>query len=137
MLQALVLAAGLVVAADGRKQGAISKEAEKLEGVWSVVKGDRLRKGEKWVIGQGQIREGDGDKFYRFYRLDPQASPKRIDVTIMAQPDGLPVVILQGIYALKDDELKVYFAPLGGERPAAFPEKAGPGQVLVLKRQKP
>ena len=112
------------------------KDADEIEGTWTVVNDDGFRKGEKWVIAGGQIREGEGDKIFRFYKLDPSKTPKCIDVTLMGQPDGQALAILTGIYSLEDDQLKVYLAFSGKERPTAFPQKTGPN-VLILKRQKP
>jgi uncharacterized protein (TIGR03067 family) len=62
--------------------------------------------------------------------------PKEIDITLMAQPEGQPLAILSGIYSLQGDQLKVYLAAPGKERPAAFPKEAGLTPVLILKRQK-
>src|SRR5262245_8759500 len=137
MLQAVIVAAGVLLAGDLPEGDAARAESEKLEGTWTIVGGDDFRKGETWVIERGQIREGERDAVYRFYHLDPRRMPGAIDITIMAQPDGQPLAVLRGIYALEGDRLQVYLASPGKERPCAFPQDPGPGQVLLLKRRRP
>ena len=129
------LFAGALIAADAPKE-AEKKEMESLQGTWTVVNQNSLRKGEKWVITGGRIQEGKGDKLDRFYNLKPRKMPKEIDITLMAQPDGRPLAVLSGIYSLQGDQLKVYLGASGKERPAAFPKEAGLTPVLILKRQK-
>src|SRR5262249_20670689 len=114
-----------------------SNDQESLKGTWVVVNKGSFRKGEKWVIGQGRIREGAGDKLHRFYRLRPHKIPQEIDVTVMAGLNGSALFILHGVYARQGDELKVYFAEPGKRRPAALPQDPTCAQVLILKRLKP
>ena len=128
----------VVMGGDQSAGDAVKAETEKLKGTWTIVSEDGFRKGEKWVIVGGRIREGERDPVHRFYRLDLRKMPKEIDITIMAQPDGgEPLEVLEGIYSLEGDELKLCLASPGKERPASFPQKPGPGQVLLLKRQEP
>lgn len=149
MSSLLMLAAGLLIAADAPKE-AEKKETESLQGTWIVVNEDSLQKGEKWTIAGGRIQngekwtitggriqEGELDKLYQFYKLEPRRMPKGIEITIMAQEDGTPLAILRGIYSLKGDQLKIYLAGPGEEPPAAFPQKPGLTPVLIMKRQKP
>jgi uncharacterized protein (TIGR03067 family) len=131
-----MLAAGLLIAGDAPKE-AEKKEMESPQGTWTVVNEGSLRQGEKWGIAGGRIQEGEGDKLFRSYNLDPRKMPKEIDTTVMASEDGPPLVIYSGIYSLEGDHVKVYLVAPGKERPAAFPQEPGLTPVLILKRQKP
>jgi RNA polymerase sigma factor (sigma-70 family) len=113
------------------------KDARKMEGTWTIVNDDGFRKGEKWVIKDGRILEGEKDSLFRFYQVRPDRSPREIDITVMAQPDGQPLQVIEGIYSLQGDELKLCLPTTGKQRPAAFPQKPGPGEVIVLERHKP
>jgi hypothetical protein len=42
--------------------------------------------------------------------------------------------VIKGIYDLNGDELRLCLGELGKDRPAAFPEKPKPGELLVLRR---
>jgi uncharacterized protein (TIGR03067 family) len=137
MVRVLMVATVLFIAGNLPTIDAGKTETEKLEGIWTIVSEDSFRKGEKWIVKHGQIREGERDTVYRFYRCDPRKMPKVIDIIIMAQPDGQVLTVRKGIYSLKGDEWKLFLADGGKERPGAFPRNPSPGRVLVLKRQKP
>ena len=109
-------------------------DRERMVGNWFIMNEDSGRKGEMWVITEDSILMGANDQLLNFLRLDAGTSPKQIDITIMAQPDGQPVAIIKGIYVLDGDELRLCLASVGKDRPTAFPEKPKPGEVLVLQR---
>src|SRR5262245_8074295 len=70
------------------------------------------------------------------FMLDPSTSPPCVDLKIAAgvQKDA----VIEGIYELKDDELKICAKVFGNDRPAAFESAEGSSIVLiVLKREKP
>jgi RNA polymerase sigma factor (sigma-70 family) len=117
----------------------VKRDLDRLQGTWIITNDDGFRKGEKWIIEGERIREGEGDKLGRYFRLYPREMPKRIEITIMPQPvsDGLPIAIFKGIYSLAGDKLKLYLADLGKEWPAAFPDRPGLGQMLLLEREGP
>jgi len=50
MMQALIVAAGVLLAGDLPEGDAARAESERLEGTWAIVGGDDFRKGETWVI---------------------------------------------------------------------------------------
>jgi RNA polymerase sigma factor (sigma-70 family) len=109
--------------------------ANPLEGTWTIVSGDVFRRGERWLIRDGQIRVGKSDKLYQFLSVQPGKG--HIDMTVMASPDGQVLYWQHGLYTLEGNRLRVCFAPPGERRPTAFPSKPPLGQVLVLKRVNP
>jgi uncharacterized protein (TIGR03067 family) len=136
MLQTLMLMAMLSTATDAVKEVITRKEIQKLEGTWIIANAESFRKGEKWVIKDGQIEEGErSDRLLRFYRWEPLRRPMEIELTIMEQPDGQALLILQGIYTLEGDELRICFANPGEKRPARLPP-APNFQLLVLQKEK-
>ncbi len=130
----LVLAAGLMLAADDPK-----KEAEKFAGTWGVVAAERdgqphdKIKNDKLVIAADKItiKTSSGDEDATF-TVDPAKKPKTIDVK-----PGKENVTIQGIYEIDGDNLKLCFAGPGGERPTDFTTKEGSKRMLItLKREK-
>src|SRR5262245_58619247 len=67
------------------------------------------------------------------HRLDASKNPKQINITI-TRGKGETVGVIKGIYVLEGDELRLCLGEMGKDRPAAFPEKRKPGEVLVLRR---
>jgi uncharacterized protein (TIGR03067 family) len=68
------------------------------------------------------------------FKLDPAAAPKSMDITVAAgsQTDAT----MQGIYELKDDELRICAKVFGDGRPKEFAAPDGSSTVLlVLKRE--
>lgn len=67
------------------------------------------------------------------FKLDPSASPKQIDFTVALgiQKDA----VIEGIYAIKGDELKICAKVFGKDRPTKFESADGSSVVmLILKR---
>lgn len=124
-----------LLAAETDPNDVVRLEQEKMAGKWVVQKPDLFGKRPTWQIEDGgQLREGDDDQMLRFLTLRPDKTPREIDLTLMAQPDGHAIAIYHGIYTLQGDELRIYYAPLGEKRPMAMPKNAK--EILVLKRQK-
>jgi uncharacterized protein (TIGR03067 family) len=68
------------------------------------------------------------------FKLDPAATPKSMDIAVAAgsQTDAT----MQGIYELKDDELRICVKVFGNGRPKEFAAPDGSSTVLlVLKRE--
>jgi uncharacterized protein (TIGR03067 family) len=118
------------------------KDAEKIQGTWTVVSMERggekgpedKVKDVKFVITDGliTIKEPKREEKANF-KLDPTKNPKTIDFTPEKGKEG----VAQGIYELKGDTLKLCFTKPGGARPAEFATKAGTEQALiVLHREK-
>jgi len=68
-------------------------------------------------------------------KLDPSTTPKCVDIVITGgdQKDA----VLEGIYELQGDTLKICAKVIGKERPGQFTSPEGSNIVLVvLKREK-
>jgi len=142
----MLLALGLLMAADGRQAGAAPRDADRIQGAWVpvsiLIDGQQLDKDELGEIkvlikGDGYTVTNAGQVADRgSFTLDPAKKPKAIDSTPAQGPDkgkSMP-----GIYELGGDTLKLCVARPGKERPADFASKAGSDQVFyVLKRAKP
>jgi uncharacterized protein (TIGR03067 family) len=123
-------------------------DEERMVGWWTIVNDDGMRrKGEVWEIGKHQIVMNANLTGFRttshFHRLDGAKSPKQIDitVTVVSGVYGAEVPIdahariigvIKGIYELDRGELRLCLGEIGKDRPAAFPEKPRPGEVLIL-----
>ena len=96
---------------------------------------DSRRKGEMWVISEDRIlmhaKHAGLNAHLYFHRLDAGKDPKQIDITV-TRVNGPPIGVIKGIYALDGDELRLCLGGMGKDRPAAFPKKPGPGEVLIL-----
>ena len=121
---------------DAGQQPAQSDQ-ERMAGNWFIMNDDSMRKGEMWAIDEDNIlmRAKDSSPITKRYvhRLDAGKDPKQIDVTVTLV-NGPPVGIIKGIYLLDGDELRLCLGALGKDRPAAFPKKPGPGEVLIFQR---
>jgi uncharacterized protein (TIGR03067 family) len=128
---------------------ATDKEVKKLEGTWTTAKliyngKDFLANGKAGfnIVFKGNEATVTGNKAVKKeyakikVKLDLTTKPKVIDITVAAgiQKDAL----VEGIYELKDDELKICAKVFGGkERPTEFASPEGGSIVLlVLKREK-
>ena len=139
-----------------KEQQPAKTDEERMIGSWTIVNDDSKRKGEVWEIGKHQIvshalvKVVKGTKLHsRFHRLDAGKNPKHIDITLtevgssVIGPDvpidrnAQTVGVIKGIYSFKGDELRFCLAPIDKDRPAKFPEKPEPGEVLILQRQTP
>lgn len=132
----LIVAAGLLLAADSSTDDAAKKDRDKLQGTWKVQNG-RLNGKDippglltKWrVVIDGDnvnLKNGMRDQSFTF-ALDPSQKPAAIDF------DGKA----KGIYLLKGNTLKLCWAKAGKDRPTKFVSKPGSEIVLFfLKRVK-
>jgi uncharacterized protein (TIGR03067 family) len=135
----LVLAVGLLIAADAKDDDAAKKEWKKLSGTYVMVSGES--KAEK--LSEERIKEAklvmDGDKYSANFggdtvkgtlKIDPTKAPKEIDAT-----DGEGQTML-GIYKFEKGQFTVCFAPLGKERPKEFSIKVGTGDFIHVWKKK-
>jgi RNA polymerase sigma factor (sigma-70 family) len=114
------------------KQQPAKTDQERIIGVWYVVNDEGKRTGEEWWIGKDSILTNPNYYGYlipRYYRLDAVKDPKQIDI---GNKDNIGTI--KGIYVLDGDELRLCLGARGQGRPQAFPEKPGPGEVLILQR---
>ena len=135
----LVLAVGLLIAADAKDDAAAKKELKRLSGTYVMVSGES--KAEK--LSEERIKEAklemDGDKYSANFggdtvkgtlKIDPTKAPKEIDAT-----DGEGRTML-GIYKFEKGQFTVCFAPLGKERPKEFSIKVGTGDFIHVWKKK-
>jgi uncharacterized protein (TIGR03067 family) len=90
-----------------------------------------------WVIYEDWIlmhaKHGGANAQHYSHQLDASKNPKQIDIRETAY-NGPNVGVIKGIYVLDGDELRLCLGEKGNDRPAAFPEKPKPGEVLILQR---
>jgi RNA polymerase sigma factor (sigma-70 family) len=119
---------------------AAKTDRERMVGNWFIMNDDSLRKGEMWVITEDSIlmhakNLGLITRHYA-HRLDASKNPKQIDITV-SRINGPTVGVIKGIYVLDGDELRLCLGEMGKDRPAVFPERPRPGEVLILQRETP
>src|ERR1700730_9134940 len=142
-----IVVAILLLGADEPKE-VVKKEVAKLQGTWvptslnyngkdmtndGKVKFKLVFKGDQATLEGAAAVQKEYGKIT--FKLDPETTPKCVDLVISAgsQKDA----VLEGIYELKDDELKSCAKVLGKERPAEFSSPEGSSIVLlVLKKEK-
>jgi uncharacterized protein (TIGR03067 family) len=146
-LAALVLGLFLAAAA-GAADDATKKDQEKLQGTWQTVSGefngdkldDELCKVLKFVCKSDKFEvQGPADVLNQYakgtFKLDATTTPKTLDITIGGGEKKGDVI--ECIYELDGDNLKVCGKLTGKERPADYTTKQGSNMVsLVLKREK-
>jgi uncharacterized protein (TIGR03067 family) len=133
---AMIMMVGVLMAADDPKGDVAKKEQEKLQGIWKVVSGEQGGKplpdgalSLKFVFAGEKVKTGEESTSYR---LDPAATPRRIDLTNDQKETML------GIYQLDGDRLKICYSDPGEKRPTEFATKPGAKMLLfVLDREKP
>ena len=132
--------------ADG-ENGALKKELHAMAGTWRAVSVERDGKaapGEalkelvmtRDVSGKVVIRRREMVVLESMVKkLDPSKKPKTIDMEqVVGEHKGK---IIQGIYEIDGDTLRVCLAQPGKERPTEFSAKAGSSNALaVYKREK-
>jgi uncharacterized protein (TIGR03067 family) len=138
-----VLAATVLLAASVSAQEALKKELQQFQGTWAIEYVDHdghkpspdKIKSMKLVIAGNRLTVQGEKLMQSTIKLDPSKSPKTIDITYDDGPDKGKV--LQGIYELNGDGLKLCLSKPGKERPTQFVSKENSGLVLmVLKRDK-
>jgi uncharacterized protein (TIGR03067 family) len=143
----VVVTAVLFVAVGAPQDDAGKKELEKLKGVWTTEsieyngkQHEKLAKQLRFVFkGNAATVEGNNQvrkEYAKFtFKLDPGATPKLFDLTVAAgvQKDA----VMEGIYELKGDQLRICLKVLGQDRPTEFASPEGASiALLVLKREK-
>lgn len=119
------------------------KDEDKIQGTWIVVSVEDGGRADADKVGVKLVFEGDmvtikdpKHEEKAKIKLDPAKKPKTIDIT--PGEKGAPAKVVQGIYELNKDELKICFTRGGGgARPTEFVSKAGSDvSLIVLKREK-
>ena len=119
------------------KQQPAKTDQERMVGNWFITNDESMRKGEMWVITEDSIlmhaKHGGANAHHYAHRLDASKTRKQIDITV-SRAKGRTVGVIKGIYVLDGDELRLCLGEMSTDRPAAFPEKPKPGEVLILQR---
>jgi uncharacterized protein (TIGR03067 family) len=135
----LILAAGLLVAAD-KKESAATKELKKLTGTWQAetyalngqkASADDLKKVSLVITADGKAKVLNDGKatLQAIIKLDPTRKPKAIDITFTE--GRLKGEVAQGIYELKGDTFRLCRAVPGKDRPTEFSSKPNSGHALM------
>jgi uncharacterized protein (TIGR03067 family) len=145
MITTVTLLLGLLSGSQAADE-ASKKELANLEGTWVVelleYNGQNVTERYKMsFVFKGQTVTVEGNKavqkeYARLgLKLDPTTTPKCVDIGVVGgvQKDAQ----LEGIYELKDDELKLCVKVIGKDRPTKFESPSGESIALLkLKRQK-
>ena len=142
----LVAAAGLLLAADAAKDA--GKEVlTKMKGSWSATSlqyngKDITEKYKLKFVFKGDLATVEASAAVKReypkikFKLDPSTTPACVDMTIAGGVQD--ALVIEGIYELKGDQLKICAKVLGKDRPAEFASPEGSSIVLlVLTRAKP
>ncbi len=146
---AFALTATTLAPADEAKE-TVKKDLDRLQGAWTATAltfngADFLANGKaagfRFAFKGDEVVVEGNDAVQKEYarlklKLDPAAAPRLVDLTVTGgvQKDA----VLEGIYELKDDELKLCVRVFGKDRPTEFASPAGASIALVvLKRDKP
>jgi uncharacterized protein (TIGR03067 family) len=126
---------------------AAKKELAKLQGTWKAAAltyngKDYFADGKagfQFVIKDDVILVEGNDEVKKEYaririKVDPSATPKTMDLSVTSgvQKDA----VIEGIYELKDDELRLCVKVPGKDRPTEFASPEGSSiALLTLKRE--
>ena len=136
----LLITSFLLGAAEADKKE--TRDQEAIQGTWKVVGlrlegqeilGDSVKEMKLVIKGDTMRPEGDfpeQEKYGKFtFKLDPTTTPKIFDCTLAAGDDK--GMVLEGIYQLERDKLKLCVRLIGKERPGKLAAEAGSGLVLA------
>jgi uncharacterized protein (TIGR03067 family) len=136
----LFLAAGLLIAADDKKDDAAKKDVEKLQGEW-VMESHEIN-GEK--LGEDRIKDykrtvkedhftvvvGDKTVVEGTFVLDTSKKPKTLDITLESGDQKGEKML--GIYELDGDTYKVCIGAPGIDSPTEFVSKPDSNHGLTI-----
>lgn len=146
MLVTPLLFAAVVLSADAPKDDA-KADLDKIQGTWKIdggqyggedVNSDLVSKLQFEFKGDQLVLKGDEEVVKDYtkiaLKLDPSVKPKAIDFTVGQGSEKGTVV--EGIYEVKGDELKICATIGAKQRPAEFKSPENSQVVLLtLKRQ--
>lgn len=129
---------------DGARAEAVRAEQKRFEGTWKFVSMEVNGKAateadfkdSRLILEGNRFTAKEKGEVTGTYDVDPTATPKTIDLTLVLGPDRRATIL--GIYELEGDTYKICSALPGRPRPKEFTSKAGSGQgVQVMTREKP
>jgi uncharacterized protein (TIGR03067 family) len=136
-----ILAFGTFLAGAGTWAGAddeaIQRELKKFEGTWVMASGendgkplaaDVVKKARLVIQGERHTVKVGNDTYVGTHKLDPNKSPKTIDVKDTDGP--FKGKTLKGIYELTDEAFRICIAPPDKDRPTEFTTKSGTGMLM-------
>ncbi len=120
------------------------KETAKFQGTWNLDaltydgKEEKLKFKIVFKGNEGTVQGNDKvqTEYAKIkFKLDPAASPKGFDITVTggSQTDAT----MEGIYELKDDELRICAKVFGKGRPSEFKAPDGSATVLLVLKKAP
>jgi uncharacterized protein (TIGR03067 family) len=135
----MIVAVGLLLAADNAQEEAAKKDLKKLQGTWNLVSAmqdgkalaaDKVQR--TTIVIKGHEFHFPGLAEYATakegtFKLDATKKPKRMDST------STQGEVMLGIYELEGDLYKVCFAPAGKKRPTDFVSKSGSKYILQVE----
>ena len=148
-LQALTfVAVGLLIAAISRAElsaqdDAAQKDLQKLQGDWTMLKGeedgkslpDEVIKNSKLTVkGDKHDARLDKDVYLGKLKLDPTQNPKAL--TTSDTEGRFAGKTMLGIYKIEEGRFTVCSAPPGKDRPKQFSTETGTGHILLVWKRK-
>jgi uncharacterized protein (TIGR03067 family) len=143
----LIVPAALLFVAAGAPQDGEQQDRRKLQGTWTARSiefhgrqelGEAVKSIQMAIAGNKISVRGsapDLNKYARVdFKVDPSAAPRAIDI-IIGNGDEKGAV-LQGIYELEDDSLRLCMNLLGNGRPAEFKSASDSQNVLAVFQRK-
>jgi uncharacterized protein (TIGR03067 family) len=143
-MRVTLLVAALIIASGN--DDAVKKDLDKLKGTWQTVSltyngKDHAGDGKFRMIFKGdQVTVAGNDAVEKEYarlqiKLDPTTMPRCIDITVTG---GVQLnAVIEGIYDLKGDELRLCAKVFGNERPAEFASAGGSSIALLVMKRAP
>jgi len=143
---AFVLTLLVSAGADDKKAEEKNKlDPAKLVGTYTLVSGERdgnkvpeenLKKTTVIITKETITLKGADGSFVIKYKADAKKTPATLEMEITEGPQGVGAKS-GGIIALKDDELKLCYAAMGGDTPKEFAAKKDSGNhYFVMKKKK-
>jgi uncharacterized protein (TIGR03067 family) len=136
----LVVAAGLLLAADDKKDEAVKKDLEKLQGEWIMEshefngekQPEERTKEYKRTVKDNHFTVTFGDKTVveGTFTLDASKKPKTIDITLETGESKDKKML--GLYEIDGDTYKVCLGTPDSERPTELVSKPDSNQALTI-----
>jgi uncharacterized protein (TIGR03067 family) len=137
---AVALAVCLVYGETKSNPSGPKTDLQRLQGTWIVVSGeakgkpapDEAIKEARWIVRENQITcsGGGGQRVRLVFKLDPNQTPRAIDLTNPKRKETL-----QGIYQIGKDTWKLCVGAPGENRPKSFATSSRDRVVVFIFRR--